>query len=130
MNKSGRHTEIERLERSFWQSLVDDQPKVATGMLPQRSLMVSEHGAMSFDHAGYTKMANDPRHKLLEFAFSDMDVLFPTDDVAIASYRVHQKMQMDGKPMEMDAVDSSTWVKLDGAWKCAAHTESTAMPKQ
>jgi hypothetical protein len=31
--------------------------------------------------------------------------------------------------MEMDAVDSSTWVKLDGAWKCAAHTESTAAPK-
>jgi ketosteroid isomerase-like protein len=129
MNTSKRHAEIEDRERAFWQSLVDNDPTVATGMLPPRALMVSEHGAMAFDHAGYTKMANDPRHRLVEFAFSDMDVLFPADDVAIATYRVHQKMEMDGKPMEMDAVDSSTWVKLDGAWKCAAHTESTAAPK-
>jgi hypothetical protein len=33
---------------------------------------------------------------------------------------------MDGREMEQDVCDSSTWVKLDGAWKCAAHTESEA----
>jgi hypothetical protein len=31
--------------------------------------------------------------------------------------------------MEMDVVDSSTWVRIDGAWKCAAHTESTEAAK-
>jgi ketosteroid isomerase-like protein len=128
MATSQHRTEIESLERAFWQSLVDNDPKVATGMLTEPALMVSEHGAMSFDRAGYTKMANDPKHRLLEYAFSDMDVLSPTDDVAIATYRVHQKMKMDGKPVEMDAVDSSTWVKMDGAWKCAAHTESVNPP--
>jgi hypothetical protein len=39
-------------------------------------------------------------------------------------------MEMDGKPLEFDSVDSSTWVKMDGGWKCAAHTESEAKPKQ
>ena len=88
--------------------------------------MVSGHGAMSFDHAGYAKMSKDATYKLLAFEFSKMDVLFPTDEVAITTYQVQEKLEMDGKPMTMDVVASSTWIKRDGAWKCAAHTESEA----
>ena len=115
---------IEQLERAFWQSMVDDDPKVATGMLADTALMVSGHGAMSFDHAGYTKMAKDPSHRLVQFKLSDMDVMFPSDDLAIATYKVQQQVERDGKPMQMQAVDSSTWVRRDGEWKCVAHTES------
>lgn len=122
--------EIERLEQAFWQSMVDNQPKVATGMLAERALMVSGHGAMAFDHAGYTKMQLDPSHKLIDFKLSDMDVLFPSDDVAIATYKVEQKVEYDGKPMQMQAVDSSTWLKSGGDWKCVAHTESLQPTRQ
>ena len=80
--------EIETLERAFWQSMVDGDPTVATGMLAERALMVSGHGAMAFDHDGYTRMANDPSHKLLAFDLSDLEVLFPSDEVAIATYKV------------------------------------------
>ena len=65
----------------------------------------------------------DTKHRVLEYRISEMEVLSPSDAVAIATYRVHQKMEMDGKPMEVDVVDSSTWVKIGGDWKCAAHTE-------
>jgi ketosteroid isomerase-like protein len=130
MATSQRSTEIEQLERAFWQSIVDNDPQVATGMLTEPALMVSGHGAMSFDHAGYTKMAKDNTSKLLAFDFSEMEVLFPTDDVAIATYHVRQTREVDGKSTAMDVVDSSTWVKVDGAWKCAAHTESEAAAKK
>ena len=123
MTKSKHQAEIETLERAFWESMVDNDPKVATGMLTEPALMVSGHGAMRFDHAAYTRMATDTKHRVLEYGISGMEVLSPSDAVAIATYHVHQKMEMDGKPMEMDAVDSSTWVKIDGDWKCAAHTE-------
>ena len=119
---------IEQLERAFWQSMVDDDPKVATGMLADTALMVSGHGAMSFDHAGYTKMAKDPSHRLVQFKLSDMDVMFPSDDLAIATYKVQQQVERDGKPMQMQAVDSSTWVKSGDDWKCVAHTESLQPP--
>jgi hypothetical protein len=69
-------------------------------------------------------MLADPKHGLLDFTLSDMEVLFPTDEVAIATYRAKQKMAMDGKNLDQDVIDSSTWVKVDGAWKCVAHTES------
>jgi ketosteroid isomerase-like protein len=128
MDKSGRHAEIERLERAFWQSLVERDADVATGLLADQALMVSSHGTTRFDPAQYTKMLQDPKHGLLEYTLSDMDVLFPSDDLAIATYRARQKMEMDGRQLEQDVVDSSTWVKVDGAWKCAAHTETQATP--
>jgi ketosteroid isomerase-like protein len=124
MQTTGRSNEIERLERSFWQSLVERDADAATGLLAPEALMVSSHGTMRFDPAQYTKMLQDPKHGLLEYTLSDMDVLFPTGDIAIATYRAHQAMQMDGERMEQDVVDSSTWVRIEGDWKCVAHTES------
>ena len=122
--------EIERLEKAFWQSMVDGEPEVATGMLTEPALMVSGHGANKFDHAGYTKMANDDRYKLVGYKFSDMDVIFPKDDVAIATYRVNQKVEMQGKPVEKDVYDTSTWVKVGNQWRCVAHTESEPATRQ
>lgn len=116
--------DIERLERAFWKSLVDRDAAAARDMLAPQALMVSSHGAMRFDPAQYEKMLLDPKHGLLEYTLSDMEVLMPGDDVAIATYKAHQKMRMDGREMEQDVVDSSTWVRIGGAWKCVAHTES------
>ena len=126
---SVQQQEIERLERAFWQSMVDDRPAVATGMLSEPALMVSGHGALQFDHAGYEKMARDDRHRLVGFALSDMDVAFPRTDVAIATYRASQVMEVDGKPLRQEAVDSSTWVRFHEGWKCVAHTESLVSPR-
>ena len=127
---SMQRQEIERLEHTFWQSMVDGKPTVATGMLSEPALMVSGHGAMQFDHAGYEKMARDDRHRLVDFHLSDMEVVFPRTDVAIATYRASQDMEMDGKPLRQEAVDSSTWVRFHEGWKCVAHTESLVAPKQ
>jgi hypothetical protein len=126
MARSKRQAEIERLEKSFWQSMVDGQPAVATHLLTEPALMVSSHGASKFDHAAYVKMARDDRYKLLDYEISGMDVLFPTDDVAVASYKVRQTMEMEGRTVESDVFDTSTWVRVDDQWRCVAHTESEA----
>ena len=118
--------EIEQLEHAFWSSLVDRDVDAATALLAPQALMVSSRGAMQFDPSQYAKMLQDPRHGLHDYTLSDMAVLFPTEDIAIVTYRAKQAMQMDGKQLEQDVVDSSTWVKLDGKWKCAAHTEAEA----
>jgi len=74
-------------------------------------------------------MAADDRHRLTGYRFGKFDVLFPTDDVAVASYRVRQDMQAKGKPLSQEAFDSSTWVRMNGDWKCVAHTESLQAPR-
>ena len=76
--------------------------------------MVSGHGAMAFDHAGYTRMAEDASRKLVDYTLSDMQVLFAGDDVAIATYKVDQLVEHEGRSRTMHAVDSSTWVRNGG----------------
>ena len=119
MNASEQRSQIEGLERAFWDSMVAGRPEVATGMLTEPAVMVSGHGAMKFDHAGYTRMARDDRYKLVDYTITNMDVVFPRDDVAVATYQVDQRMEMQGKPQQMNVYDTSTWVKVDGQWRCA-----------
>ena len=127
MESAARRQEIERLERAFWQSMVDGKAEVATQMLTEPALMVSGHGLNKFDHAAYEKMAADDSYRLTKFELSDFDVVFPTQDVAVASYRVKQSMEAKGESLTEEVFDSSTWVRLGDAWKCVAHTES--LPK-
>lgn len=129
MKHAPQKQEIERLEHAFWKSMIDGEPEVATGMLTEPALMVSSHGVNKFDHAGYTKMAKDDRFRLVDYRIADLDVVFPRDDVAVASYRVDQKMEMQGRPVQEKVFDTSTWVKVDGAWRCVMHTESPVAAK-
>jgi len=129
MSMTKQQNEIVELEKAFWDSIVDGKPEVATEILTEPAMMVSGHGATKFDHATYRKMASDEKYKLVDYTMSDMDVIFPRDDVAIASYHVVQNMVMEGKPMQMDVYDTSTWVKVEGRWRCATHTESPVARK-
>ena len=117
------------LERKFWQSMVDNEPDIALGMLAEPSLMVSSHGAMSFDHQKYRQMAEQGKMVLRSYELSDMQVVFPNATTAIATYRVKQTVAQRGKETGRDVQemnDTSTWIKADGAWKCAIHTETPA----
>jgi len=120
---------VTELERKFWQSMVDQDTDTALGLLAEPALMVSSHGAMKFDHAGYRKMAEQGSMVLKSFELSDVEVVFPNETTAILTYHVKQGMaargKSDSKVEEMN--DTSTWVQVDGAWKCVMHTETPAM---
>lgn len=120
-----RNTLIE-LETRFWQSMVDNDSDAAVGMLAEPALMVSAHGAMKFDHAGYRRMAEQGPMVLTSFEFDDLDVVFPNETTAVLSYRVRQGVAPRGKKeatvQEMN--DTSTWVKAGDGWRCVMHTET------
>lgn len=124
MDASSKQQEIERLEKAFWQSMVDGRAEVATAMLTEPAVMVSQHGAMKFDHGEYERMARDDRYRLVDYRLEDMDVVCPTPDVAVATYRVTQSVEKEGERQEQQAFDSSTWIRVGRDWKCVAHTES------
>jgi hypothetical protein len=120
----GTDKELIALEQRFWKSMVDGETDVALDMLAEPAGMVSSHGAMQFDHAGYRKMADNDDYKLLSYELSDFNVLRPTDDVAILSYEVVQTTKMKDHDESARMCDSSTWVRRDGKWLCAIHTET------
>ena len=57
---------------------------------------------------------------------SDAEVRMLSDDIGIVAYRVHEELTVDGKPVTLDASDASTWVRREGRWVCALHTEAIA----
>ena len=69
-------------------------------------------------------MTEEGKWTLESYAFSDVEVSTPTPDVAIIAYKVQQKVTMDGKTQDMQAADSSTWVRGPDGWECHAHSEA------
>lgn len=116
------------LEKKFWQSMVDEDTDTALGMLAEPSLMVSSHGAMSFDHEQYREMAEKGSMVIKSFELSDMQVMHPSEDTAVLTYRVKQEMAQRGdgaKTTAQEMADSSVWMRQDdGEWRCVMHTET------
>lgn len=120
--------ELITLEKRFWQSMVDEDTDSALSLLDEPALMVSSHGAMQFDHAGYRKMAEQGSMVVKSFELSDMNVVFPSEDTAVLTYHVQQAIASRGQAREtkQDMNDSSVWVRKEDGWRCVMHTETPA----
>lgn len=116
------------LERKFWESLVKQDTDTAVELLTEPALMVSSHGAMQFDHAGYRNMVEKGSMVIESFELSDMQVVFPDDTTAILTYRVKQQVasREEGTATTQEMNDSSTWIKQGDQWHCVMHTETPA----
>ncbi len=114
------------LENRFWESIRDQDTDAALELLDEPALMISPHGAMKFDHAGYRKMATQGTMLVKDYDLSDMQVHFASDDVAVLFYKVQQTLSpRDGsEDITQQMTDSSTWIRKDGEWRCVMHTET------
>lgn len=118
--------EIIQLENRFWQSMVDHHTEVAIAMLDEPAVIVSGHGALQFDRATYRQMAQQDTMAIKAFELSNMNVLFPNENTAVVTYHARQTLTVRGQsaPLEQDMTDSSVWLRKDGCWLCAMHTET------
>ena len=119
------------LETKFWQSIVDHDTDAALKLLSEPALMVSSHGAMKFDHAGYRKMAEHGSMVLTSFELRDMEVVFPNDTTAILMYRVKQAVASrgTGESTAQEMNDTSTWIQKGQRWQCVMQTETPVEAK-
>lgn len=118
--------EIMELERRFWQAMVDMDVDAAIALLDEPAMSANAHGIHHFTPAEYKAMALSEDARITEFEFFDERVLFPTPDVAIASYRARQAFTAGGEHVEMLVHDTTTWVRKGDRWLAAGHTESPA----
>lgn len=124
MTTTTREQEIIDLETQFWNAIQVGDAATASGMIDQPSIVTGGQGHSLMDPQTFAKMMDAPSWTLHEFTFEKENVIFPTDDVAIIAYTVTEKLTVDGKPLTLKAADASTWVRRDGRWLCALHTES------
>ena len=116
--------EILSLEHTFWQALVDMDLDVVISLLDKRSLSVSSYGIGHFTPEQYRQMAASGDARVTAFDFSDEQVVFPIDDVAIASYKAKQTFTSGGKSHDTVVYNTTTWVRKGGRWLASAHTET------
>lgn len=119
-------TDIINLEKKFWQSMVDEDTELSLSMLDEPSLMVSPHGTMQFDHRQFRQMSEQGTMVIKSFELSDMNVVFPTDESAVLTYKVKQSLteRRTSRQIDQEMADSSVWMHKDGKWLCVMHTET------
>jgi uncharacterized protein (TIGR02246 family) len=115
-------------EQHFWDAIQKKDAGGAAELTDDGCIIVGAQGVSAIDRKSMRKMTAEGKWELKQFSFNEStrQVRFVGDDVAIVAYTVREQIVVDGKPLHFDAHDSSVWVRSDGGWRCARHTESLA----
>jgi hypothetical protein len=104
---------------------MDKDVNAAMELTDSSCVVAGASGVASIDRKAFAGMLNSSTWTLNEFEFvGDVQVSSLTDDVAVVAYKVKEQLTVDGKPLTLEAADASTWVRRDGRWMCALHTEA------
>lgn len=128
MTNDNREREVLDVEKRFWDTMKTKDGRTAGKMTDDGCIVVGAQGVSAIDRGAMEKLMADGKWELKQYEFDEKNVhvKFISDDVAIVAYRVNESLIVDGKPLPLNANDSSVWVRRDGEWLCALHTESVA----
>jgi len=128
MNMSREEQEVMEIERSFWDAMLTKDAERAGRMTDETCIIVGAQGVSSIDGPTMEKLTREGQWELERFSVDEENarIRFVGDDVAIVAYRVDERVVVDGETLPVEANDASVWVRRDGEWRCALHTESLA----
>jgi ketosteroid isomerase-like protein len=119
------NADLLELEKEYWQAIKDKDADAVTRLTDDSCVVTGAQGVGRIERAALAGMIKSAPYTLNSFTLGDGgEVLQLSDDVAIFAYKVHEELTVDGKPVTLDAADSSVWVRREGRWVCALHTES------
>jgi len=111
-------------EKQYWQAIKDRDVPAAMRLTDDPCIVTGAQGVARITRTAFAGMLQAGGWTLHEFTLSDIQLRLLGDDVAILAYRVKELLTVDGKPLTVEAADSSTWVRREGQWVCALHTEA------
>jgi uncharacterized protein (TIGR02246 family) len=125
MRTSTPEQELIGLERQFWQAMKDGDVQAAVDLTEFPCVVSGPQGVRAIDEETFAKMMEQTTYSLDRYAISDdATVNLVNDDLAVVGYQIHEECTVDGQPVQLDAAESSTWVRRDGKWRCVQHSES------
>ena len=124
MSPQAVENELVQLEKQYWQALKEKDFEAAMRLTDDPCIVAGAAGIASIDREAFKGMLSDPSWSVRDYDVSDVQVRLLSDDVAIVAYKVTEDLTVEGKPVKLEAADSSTWVRRGGRWLCALHTES------
>jgi uncharacterized protein (TIGR02246 family) len=117
--------ELLGLEKRYWQAIKDKDFEAALALTDDPCILAGAQGVQSIGRDQFESMMNSANYTLHDFELSeDAQVRMLGDNVAVLAYEVREELTVEGKPLTLEAAEASTWVKRNGKWVCALHTES------
>jgi hypothetical protein len=117
--------ELLELENRFWQAMKDQDTDTMVELTDEPCLVAGAQGVDMISRDALVAMMKDANWTLRKYEIkSSTQVRQLLDDVAVIGYDVHEELLVDGKPVKLDAVEASTWVRRDNHWRCASHAEA------
>jgi uncharacterized protein (TIGR02246 family) len=118
--------QLVELEKEYWQAVKDKDADTALRLTDDFCIVTGAQGVGHMDKQKLAGMMKGAPYTLNAFELQDIEVRLLSDDVAILAYKVREELTVEDKPVKLEASDASTWVRRDGRWRCALHTESIA----
>jgi uncharacterized protein (TIGR02246 family) len=116
--------ELLDLENQYWQAIKEKDVDAAMRLTDEECIVTGAQGVGRINRQGMADMLKNAPYILHDFKLKDPEVRQLRDDVAVLAYKVHEELTVDGERVKIDAADASTWVRRDGRWLCALHTEA------
>jgi hypothetical protein len=126
MPKNALANELLDLENQYWKAIKEKDFDAAMRLTDESCILAGAQGVGRVSRDKMGEMLKNAPHVLQAFELNNPEVLELRDDVAILAYNVHEELSIDGKPVKVDAADASTWIRRNGQWLCALHTEALA----
>ena len=128
MKALGKEQELFEVEKRFWDAMKQKDARTAEKLTDDNCIVVGAQGVSAIDRKTMAKMTTEGQWEWQQYTFDSKNaqVRFIEDDIAIVAYKVNERVVVDGKTLPIEANDSSVWVRRDGQWLCALHTESLA----
>jgi ketosteroid isomerase-like protein len=118
--------ELLALERSYWDALKDRDVRTVGRLTAEQCTVAGATGASVVDPRSIVKQLETATYRINDYRIDPQSVHVNRicDDTYAISYGVHEDLEVDGKPVKLDAFESSVWQKTDNGWTCVLHTES------
>ncbi len=117
--------EILELEHAYWRAIQERDLDAALALTDETCIVIGAQGFAKIGGEQFAQMLRSDRWALHGYEIvGEPAIRRVGDDLAFVAYKVREEMTVEGKPLVLEAADSSTWIRRDGKWRCALHTES------
>src|SRR6476620_352599 len=103
--------ELLTLERDYWDAVKDRDARTVGRLTAEGCLIAGARGASVVDAREMGKLIEAATHRIIDYRIDPKTtrVTHLSDDVVAIAYGIHEDLAVDGKPVQLDAVDVSLW---------------------
>jgi len=118
-------TQILDLEKKYWQAMESHDFETVKSLTRFPCIVAGKNGVRSVDETAFKAMFNSGAGAKLKVTdISGVETQPVGENGAVIAYLVEIGTKDDEQKPPMRCACASTWIKENGSWVCALHTES------